>query len=175
MNNPPSGRVGPGPPTSKQRFGYASDHICAKVHAVQLRYHPLFERWLIELADADEGIFGEVMALLTALEEHGRELDDERWEESHPVVTSRYDIHALRRTPPSEAAPFAVGPPVLRILYAICRNAAGVEVAVVLLGGDKTALGNHWYPVNLNEAEARLDNYCRQHTDTSPIVKRGNR
>ncbi len=43
------------------------------------------------------------------------------------------------------------------------------------LGGDKTALGNQWYPVNVNEAQARLDSYCRQHSDTSPIVKRGNR
>lgn len=92
------------------------DLICGKVHLVEVRYHPLFERWLTELADADEEIFGEVMALLTALEEHGRELDDEDREESHPVVTSRYDMHALRRTPPSEAAPYAVGPPVLRIL-----------------------------------------------------------
>ena len=142
---------------------------------MQIRYHPLFERWLVELAEADEEIFGEVMALLTAVEEHGRDLDDENREESHPVVTSRYDMHALRRTPPSEATPYAVGPPVLRILYAICRTAAGDERAVVLLGGDKTTLGNHWYPVNLNEAQARLESYCRHHTDTSPIVKRGNR
>lgn len=66
--------------------------ICGRVHAVEVRYHPLFERWLTELADADEEIFGEVMALLTALEEHGRDLDDEEREESHPVVTSRYDM-----------------------------------------------------------------------------------
>jgi hypothetical protein len=145
------------------------------VHPVEVRYHPLFERWLIELAEADEEIFGEVMALLTALEDHGRDLDDENREESHPVVTSRYDMHALRRTPPSEATPYAVGPPVLRILYAICRTDSGDERAVVLLGGDKTTHGNHWYPVHVNEAEARLDNYCRQHSDTSPIVKRGNR
>jgi hypothetical protein len=134
---------------------------------VDVRYHPLFERWLTELADADEEVFGEVMALLAALEEHGRDLDDERREESHPVVTSRYDMHALRRTPPSEAAPYAVAPPVLCILYAICRTSGGTDLAVALLGGDKTVLGNSWYPVNLNEAEARLDDYCRQHTDAS--------
>jgi hypothetical protein len=44
---------------------------------MEVRYHPLFERWLTELAGADEGIFGEVMALLNALEIHGRDLDDE--------------------------------------------------------------------------------------------------
>lgn len=141
---------------------------------MDVRYHPLFERWLAELAEANEEVFGEVMALLTALEEHGRDLDDESREESHPVVTSRFDMHALRRTPPSEAAPYADAPPVLRILYAICTR-DGSEIAVVLLGGDKTELGSHWYPVNLNEAEGRLVQYCRHHSDTSPIVKRGNR
>jgi hypothetical protein len=142
---------------------------------MDLRYHPLFERWLAELADADEEIFGEVMALLTALEEHGRDLDDERREESHPVVTSRYDMHALRRTPPTESTPYATAPPVLRILYALCRAATDDELAVILLGGDKTVLGNNWYPVNLSQAEQRLGQYCRQHPENSPIVKRGNR
>ena len=88
---------------------------------MEVRYHPLFERWLTELADADEEVFGDVMALLTALEVHGRGLDDEAQEESHPVVTARHDMHALRRTPPSEAAPNATQPPVfasaLRLLH----------------------------------------------------------
>jgi hypothetical protein len=141
---------------------------------MELRYYPLFERSLADLAEADEEIFGEVMALLTALETHGRDLDDERREESHPVVTSRYDMHALRRTPHSEAAPYADRPPVLRILYAACKAPPG-ETAVVLLGGDKAALGNAWYPANVSKAEARLDQYARQHPGTTPIVKRGNR
>lgn len=142
---------------------------------MDVRYHPVFEAWLMELAESDEEVFGEVMALLTALEVHGRDLDDESREESHPVVTSRFDMHALRRTPPSEAAPFADRPPVLRILYATCRTTTGDEAAIALLGGDKTALGSRWYPANLNEAEFRLDQYCRRNPDTSPIVRRGNR
>jgi hypothetical protein len=145
------------------------------VHVVEIRYHPLFERWLMALAQAAEEIFGEVMALLTALEEHGRDLDDERREESHPVVTSRYDMHALRRTPPTESTPYADAPPVLRILYAVCRVDRGSEIAVILLGGDKTRLGNLWYPANLKEAEHRLDQFCWQHKDITPIVKRGDR
>jgi hypothetical protein len=44
-----------------------------------------------------------------------------------------------------------------------------------LTGGDKTALGNNWYPANIAESQARLENYTRQHTDLNPIVKRGNR
>lgn len=81
---------------------------------MDLQYHPLFERWLEELAEEDEEIFGEVMGLLTALELYGRVLGDEQREESHAVVTSRFDMHALRRTPPSQAAPYADSPPVLR-------------------------------------------------------------
>ena len=49
---------------------------------MDVRYHPLFDRWLGELAAGDEEVFGDVMALLNALESHGRELDDERREES---------------------------------------------------------------------------------------------
>lgn len=142
---------------------------------VEIRYHPLFERWLAEVAEADEEIFGEVMALLTALEVHGRDLGAEDQEESHPVVTSRYNMHALRRTPPSATAPYATGPPVLRMLYTFCTTVSGEETAVALLGGDKTTLGNSWYPPNISEAEHRLDQYCRHHTDVSPIIKRGNR
>ena len=142
---------------------------------MEVRYHPLFERWLTELADLDEEVFGEVLALLTALEVHGRNLDDETQEESHPVVTSRHDMHALRRTPPSQAAPYATQPPVLRVLYAYCTDKADEDVAVVLLGGDKTRLANLWYPPNINEAEYRLDHYCRHHPDLNPIVKRGDR
>jgi hypothetical protein len=44
-----------------------------------------------------------------------------------------------------------------------------------VLGGDKTALGNEWYPTNINEAEARLEQYCRKYPELTPIVKRGNR
>ena len=84
-------------------------------------------------------------------------------------------MHALRRTPAIGGRALRPRPAGARILCAICRTADGNEVAVVLLGGDKTVLGNNWYPVNLNEAEARLDNYCRQRADASPIVKRGNR
>lgn len=142
---------------------------------MEVRHHPLFVRWLEEMADQNEEVFGELMALLEALEDYGHELEDEQREESHPVLSSRFDMHALRRTPPSQAAPFADSPPVLRILYAICRTTAGAEVAVALLGGDKTTLGSDWYPVNLAEAEHRLTQFCQQHSDLTAIVKRGNR
>jgi hypothetical protein len=84
---------------------------------VEVRYHPLFERWLEELAEADEEVFGEVMALLAALEQHGRDLEQAARDESHAIVTARYDLHALRRTPPTLSTPYATAPPVLRIVY----------------------------------------------------------
>lgn len=115
------------------------------------------------------------MALLVALEQHGRELDDEAREESHPIVTARYDLHALRRTPPTQSTPYATGPPVLRIIYGYCTSPDATDVAVVLTGGDKTTLGNLWYRPNIAEAQTRLEQYARHHTDLTRIVKRGNR
>lgn len=91
---------------------------------MELLRHPLFDRWLLQLA-ADEDlleVYGEVLALLSALGTYGRELEDDSQEESHRVVSSIYDMHALRRTPPSATAPYADVPPVLRILYVWCRS-----------------------------------------------------
>ena len=143
--------------------------------AIEVIYHPLFERWLAAAAEADDEVFGEVMALLTALEVHGRQLGDPGREESHPVVTSRYDMHALRRVPASQTAPYATSPPVLRVLYAYCTTTRPSETAVVLLGGDKTRLGNQWYPANVAEAEQRLAQISRQDLGLMPIVTRGRR
>ena len=114
---------------------------------------PAVDPWLTKVADFNLDVYAEILALVDAIRRFGRELTDP---ESHPVVTSKFDMHALRRTPPSNTAPFADSPPVIRILYAFCRNELGTHVAVVLLGGDKTDLGNRWYPPNIAEAERRL-------------------
>lgn len=138
--------------------------------------HQLFERWLNVLAADEEllDIYGEVVALLAALETYGRALEDDLHEESHRVVTSIYDMHALRRTPPSAAAPYAETPPVIRILYVWCRSTTqGTdESPVVLLGGDKTVQGNNWYPPNIAAAERRLEDLTRSQTELEAI-KRG--
>ncbi len=73
----------------------------------------------------------------------------------------------------TRSTPYATGPPVLRVIYGYCTRHDGTDVAVVLTGGDKTALGNHWYQPNIAESQARLEHYTRQHTDLAPIVKRG--
>ena len=61
----------------------------------------------------------------------------------------------LHRIPPT-TGPYAEGPPVIRILYGFVAPVQGEVRAVLLLGGDKTALGDRWYPTNLAQAERRL-------------------
>ena len=43
---------------------------------MDVRYHPLFDRWLGELAAGDEDVFGDVMALLNALDQYCRKYDE---------------------------------------------------------------------------------------------------
>jgi hypothetical protein len=81
---------------------------------VEVVYHPYFLEWFEELVDVDVEVAGEIHALIDALAAHGRELGDP---ESHPVVTSRLGLRALRRTPPTGVTPYTQGPPVIRVLY----------------------------------------------------------
>lgn len=151
--------------------------ICAIVHGVDVLLHPLFDSWLRTVAggDTDDGqdwweVLADIAALLTALETYGRDLGDP---ECHEVVSTRFDMHALRRTPPTSTTPYAVGPPVLRVLFAFVADHEGGEAALVLIGGDKTALGNRWYPPHVRRAEDRLEQWCRRNPDYRPITKRG--
>lgn len=145
---------------------------------MEVRLHPLFQRWLDLLAQQDDGevdwfdVYVEVMALIAALQEFGRDLGDP---ESHPVVSASYDLHALRRTPPTETTPYADGPPVLRILYGFVHDGDGTEIAVVAVGGDKSHLGNSWYQANLTRAQDRVDQWCQHNPGYKPIIKRGGR
>lgn len=126
---------------------------------VEVVYHPLFEEWYAHLFETDQDSAAEIMALLTALEEHGTDLGDP---ESHPVVTSDRKLRALRRTPPTDVTPYATEPPVLRVLYGFASPPEGGMKAVVLFGGDKTVAGNRWYPTAVAEAERRLGDLCRR-------------
>ncbi len=89
------------------------------------------------------------------------------------MVSARYDIHAPRRTPPTITTPYANAAPVLRVLFGFVVDDAGNEAAAVLIGVDKTILGNRWYPPNVQQAQERLDQWCRQYPDYQPIVRRG--
>ncbi|WP_420433481.1 hypothetical protein [Candidatus Poriferisocius sp.] len=139
---------------------------------MEVRQHPLFADWLRSLAGTAQlhEVFGEVMALINALENCGRELEGD---ESHPVSSTHYDLHALRRNPPTQTTPYADGPPVLRLLYGYVRHHTGHEIAVLAKGGDKTLLGNDWYPANITQAEVRIDQWCQQHPGYKPIHKSG--
>ncbi|MDA8358039.1 MAG: hypothetical protein M0Z95_17505 [Actinomycetota bacterium] len=119
---------------------------------MEVEWHPLFRRWFVDLCRATEEVAGDVMALLTALEQSGTALGDP---ESHPVVTSPSRLRALRRTPPTKETPYATTPPMIRVLYGFVTDSAQLR-AVALLGGDKTELGSRWYPPNVAEAERRL-------------------
>ena len=120
---------------------------------MEVVHHPYFLEWFEELIDVDIEVAGEIQALIDALAAHGRELGNP---ESHPVVTSRLGLRALRRTPPTGVTPYAEGPPVIRVLYGFAAPVQREVRAVLLLGGDKTDLGNRWYPTNLAETERRL-------------------
>jgi hypothetical protein len=76
---------------------------------------------------------------------------------SHPIVTSRLQTFALRRTPPTTRTPYAVKPPVIRIPYVwFLDTETHEELAVVMLMGDKTTQGNHWYPKQVEVIETLL-------------------
>lgn len=138
---------------------------------MEIQYHPAAEKWLAEIATDVElvEVFGEVMALITALEKYGRSLEGE---ETSPIVSSRFDMHELRRTPPSTTLPYAEGPPVIRILYAFCQRQNAGPVAVILLGGDKADLGEDWYLSNVPVSERRLEEYVRRHDELKPLGRR---
>jgi hypothetical protein len=106
------------------------------------------------LVNRNVDVAGEVQALIDMLEKkYGRGLGDP---ESHPVVTSKLGLRALRRTPPTDVTPYANGPPIIRVLYGFVDIGLGRIAAVLLLGGDKSARGSEWYPLNVAEVERRL-------------------
>jgi hypothetical protein len=128
---------------------------------MNIRFVPKFASWLTNLASDDQEVFGEVMALINALEIHGKDL--ENTDESHPIKSSRLNLHALRRTPPTFTTPYATGNPVLRLIYGYSQDAENQTEIVMLIGGDKSDLGNLWYPPHVAEAELRLQIHNTQH------------
>lgn len=126
-------------------------------------HHPRFAGQYDQLAEAaDRGevsmeVFGEVTALLGALEDFGHDIEgDEPDDASHPIVSSRYELFALRRTPPTTHTPYAVDRPVIRIVYAWCGEPDGSETPVVMLMGDKSSLGNTWYDGIVAQVEGTM-------------------
>lgn len=123
------------------------------MHLVEILYHPFYTDWFNRLIELDVEVAGEVQALIDELGLQGRSLGGP---ESSSLLTSSLGLRELRRTPATNVTPYAVGPPVLRIIYGFVDKGHGRLAAAVLLGGDKTAAGNAWYPNSIGEAEHRL-------------------
>jgi hypothetical protein len=151
--------------------------------AVRVEYHPRFAGQydaiaeLAQTSDAQGELFAEVTALVSALEEYGHGIEEDNHHPdaiSHPIVTSRFHTFALRRTPPTKVTPYAERPPVLRIPYVWFNDSeSGDEVAVVMLAGDKTALGNDWYPGVVNQIDnSMVGDWERTHPTHKARVRR---
>lgn len=142
----------------------------------EVLYHPKFAAQYESLCESEAlELAGEVTQLLDALEQYGHQIEGEADDDpSHPVVSSRLRMYALRRTPPTVYTPYANQPPIIRVLYTWFNNqGTGTEIAVVMLMGDKTTLKNHWYPPKVTEIETVLAPEWEHHHPThKPQVKR---
>lgn len=119
---------------------------------MDLEYHPDFSDWFAKLEAANEEIAGEIAGLMALLEAYGFELGEP---EAKPIALSSMGLWELRRCPPTLVTPDADEPPVIRVLYGFVATGEGHR-AVLLFGGDKTQLGDAWYPPAIAQAERRL-------------------
>jgi hypothetical protein len=126
----------------------------------RVEYHPIFAAQYEALCrnPALAELAGEVTQLIDALERHGHELEGDGADDpSRPIISSALRMFALRRTPPTTFTPYADHPPVVRMPYVwFVDDATGEEFAVVMLIGDKTQLGNQWYPAKVRQIESQL-------------------
>lgn len=129
---------------------------------LRVLFHPTFDSQIKALHDgastSDEmlGWYEEIMSLVGALNKYGRVI--EGTDVSHPIVTSRkYEAHCLRRHPANVHAQTAVKPPTLRIPYVWFNDkTTGDELAAIFMIGDKTNLGNDWYPIIVEQLTSHL-------------------
>ncbi|MEZ5312066.1 MAG: hypothetical protein R2735_16045 [Microthrixaceae bacterium] len=127
--------------------------------ATRIEYHPEFSQQFKNLEATNYDAFADVAALVIALEAHGHLIEglDHTADPSHPVVTSKYDMWALRRTPSTSFTPDATTAPVLRIPYVwMIDKPAKQEYALICFIGDKTQAGNKWYPAAVQAVEGTL-------------------
>lgn len=144
---------------------------------MRVEFHPTFVDQYERLCQDDDAaeIAGEITMLLDALEEHGHDIEGEASDDpSHPVVTSRFQMFALRRTPPTMRTPYADRPPVIRIPYVWFQDPeTNEELAVVMLMGDKTTQGNHWYPKQVEAIETLLiPSWQHRHPNHRALTRR---
>lgn len=148
----------------------------------RVEYHPQFD-WQLQMlgsvAEKSErlwDVFTEVWTLLSALEKHGHDIEGYQSDAaSRRIVTSRFEMFALRRTPPTVHTPYAEHPPVLRMPYVWFDVENGGEAAVVMLIGNKTHLGNAWYPEAVRRIEGVMIGEWQGQNPNHRARLRGNR
>ena len=153
--------------------------LCGRRYTAQVadvRFHPEFAAQFEELCTDPESweVAAEVSQLVEALEKYGHEIEGEDEEDaSHPVVTSRVRMFALRRTPPTEYTPYADDPPVLRIPYVwFVDGESKEEVAVVMFIGDKSGLKSAWYPGAVAKVEGHfIPSWTAEYPKHQPIPR----
>ena len=143
----------------------------------RVEFHPVFASQYEELCSNTSllEVAGEVTQLIDSLERYGHAVEGVATHDpSHPVVTSRLAMFALRRTPPTHYTPYAISPPVIRVPYVWFTDIAqSDELAVVMLMGDKTDLGNNWYPAKVAYIENTLaPSWEQAHPSHRAIVRR---
>lgn len=141
---------------------------------VDVRRHSQFVAWMDGIGDARSGEFlgkdgggirQEINELIRKLE-----VSDEPPPMPYGKQLSgiRSDLWELR-WPPLErgSGPLAgSGDPIIRVLYGYARPVRDPtlsDVAVILLGGDKSRSVDSWYDVAVPEAERRLVEWCDEH------------
>ena len=141
---------------------------------VDVRRHPQFVEWMDAVLGPDSREFPGAQSsairrgitnLIDTLEASDGPL---AMPQGNQLVGTRFDLYQLRWPPrPLGSGPSAMlGSPVIRILYGYARpvcDPALSEVAVILLGGNKSPAADTWYDTAVPEAERRLEEWCDEY------------
>lgn len=137
---------------------------------VDVQRHREFVAWMDAIVDPASGEFlGEdsqaINRLIDALEASDGPLSMPRGKR---LSGTRFDLHELRWPPlPQGSGPSAMlGSTVIRVLYGYARPVSDPslrDIAVILLGGDKSPMADTWYDTAVPEAERRLVEWCDEH------------
>lgn len=141
---------------------------------VDVRRHSQFAEWMDAVVDAHSDEF--LGAQSSAMRQGITDLIDALEASDGPLAMphgnqlsgTRFDLYQLRWPPrPHGLGPSAAfGSPVIRVLYGYARpvrDPTFSEVAVILLGGDKSRSVDSWYDAAVPEAERRLVGWCDEH------------
>ena len=149
-----------------------------------VRWHSQFVEWMDAVLDPDSdeflgarssAILRGIADLINALEASDGPL---AMPYGNQLVGTRFDLYQLR-WPPLErgSGPRArSGDPVIRVLYGYARPVGDPtmgEVAVILLGGNKSPAVDAWYDAAVPEAERRLEEWCDEYLAFVPRGREG--